>query len=210
MKRTKGFCLTIALLLSTKAWAAEYEEVSYDDLVNQINKKKNSVTRNINDPLDAQKIHAGLGLLTSANSVNTGEGGDTIKYQNGFQISLGIDLFSADWAAEAALRNFGQARSGSETRSLREFDLKFMRRAMFSSNSGFRLGAGIGTRYLKINDVNVDINDTTPTALLFGGLDVYAAKNFSVGLETGLRTSMVTQTTDKGAADLTLRMDAYF
>lgn len=214
MKQSKGFwfvaVLLFSTLISTFAQAADYEEVSYDDLVNQINKRKNSVVRNANDPLDSLKIHAGLGLLTSVNSVNTGEGGDTMKYQNGFQLSLGIDLFSPQWAAEGALRNFGQARSGTETRSLREFDLKFMHRDLISSSAGFRLGAGIGTRYLKIDDGDLHIDDSTPTALLFGGLDIYASKNFSVGFEGGFRTSMVNQTADKGALDLTLRMDTYF
>jgi len=210
MKQSKGFWFVTVLLVSTLAQAAEYEEVSYDDLVNQINKRKNSVVRDANDPLDSIKIHAGLGLLTSANNVNTGRGGDTLKYQNGFQLSLGIDLFSPQWAAEMALRNFGQAKSGTETRSLREFDLKFMHRDMISSGSGYRAGAGIGTRYLKIDDGDVNIDDSTPTALIFGGLDVYAAKNFSVGLESGFRTSMVNQTADRGSLDLTIRLDTYF
>jgi hypothetical protein len=210
MLLSKGFWLVAALLVSTLAQAADYEEVSYDDLVNQINKRKNSVVRDANDPLDNIKLHAGVGLLTSANNINTGQGSDTLKYQNGFQLSLGIDLFSPEWAAETALRNFGQAKSGSETRSLREFDLKLMHRHMLSSSSGFRLGAGIGTRYLKIDDVNVNIDDTTPTALIFGGLDIYAAKNFSVGIESGFRTSMVNQTSDRGSLDLTVRLDTYF
>ncbi len=210
MRLSKGFWLAAALLVSTLAQAADYEEVSYDDLVNQINKRKNSVVQNANDPLDSIKLHAGVGLLTSANNINTGQGSDTVKYQNGFQLSLGIDLFSPEWAAETALRNFGQAKSGSETRSLREFDLKLMHRHMLSSSSGFRLGAGIGTRYLKIDDINVNIDDTTPTALIFGGLDIYAAKNFSVGIESGFRTSMVNQTSDRGSLDLTVRLDTYF
>lgn len=211
MKLSKGFWFLAAILTSTLAQAAaDYEEVSYDDLVNQINKRKNSVVRNANDPLDSIKIHAGLGLLTSANNVNTGRGSDTIKYQNGFQLSLGIDLFSPQWAAETTLRNFGQAKSGSETRSLREFDLKLMHRDMMSSSSGYRFGAGIGTRYLKVDDIDVNIDDSTPTALIFGGLDIYAAKNFSVGAEAGFRTSMVNQTADRGALDLTIRLDTYF
>ncbi len=218
MKQSKGFWFSallapalVTVLFSTMVQAADdYEEVSYDDLVQQIHQKKNNVVRNANDPLDALKIHAGVGLLTSANNVNTGRGSDTMKYQNGFQLSLGIDLFSPEWASEMALRNFGQARSGSETRSLREFDLKLMRRDHISSSTGFRAGAGIGTRFLKINDVDVNIDDSTPTAMIFGGLDIYAAKNFSVGAEAGFRTSMVNQTADKGALDLTIRLDTYF
>jgi hypothetical protein len=216
----RSFALIVRLgLICLFSWTAtlvqaatpDFEEVSYDDLVNQLNRKKTSITENANDPLDAMKIHAGFGLITSANSVNV-QGKDSFKYQNGFQISLGIDLFSANWAAETALRNFGQAFSGTETRSLREFDLKLMRRDLISSTMGYRMGAGIGTRYLKIDDSaqNLSINDSTPASLFFAGLDAYLSKNMSLGIEAGLRSSMVNQTADKNAADLTVRLDSYF
>jgi len=214
MKLQKGFLISILLLASTLVQAAgkEYEEVSYDDLVNQLNKKKSSVIRGANDPFDDIQLHAGFGLITSANSVNTGGARDVLKYQNGFQLSLGIDLFSPNWTAETAIRNFGQARSGTETRSLREFDLKFMHRDSIKDKLGFRLGTGIGNRYLIIDDAenNIAINDNTPTALFFGGLDVFASKKLSIGIEAGLRTSMINQTADKSAADITVRMDTYF
>lgn len=213
MKLQKGFLFLLISLSTTLVQAAtEYEEVSYDDLVNQINKRKSSVIRNANDPLDDIKLHAGFGLITSANNVNTGQGRDTLKYQNGFQLSLGIDLFSPYWSSELAIRNFGQAKSGTETRSLREFDLKFMNRNHLSEGAGYRLGAGIGNRYLKIDDDynGVAIDDSTPTALFFGGIDAYVNKNISFGIEGGLRTSMVNQTADKSAFDLTVRLDTYF
>lgn len=213
MKWIRSFTLISILASSTFVWAAaDYEEVSYDDLLNQINKRKSHVIQNANDPLDQMRLHAGFGLITSANNINTGGGRDTLKYQNGFQLSLGIDLFSPNWIAETSLRNFGQAHSGTETRSLREFDLKLMRRDLFSDTVGYRAGAGLGNRYLKVDDGanEISIDDNTPTALLFGGLDAYIKKNFSIGLETGLRTSMVNQTADKSSLDLTVRLDTSF
>ena len=203
-----GFALTATLV---QAANPEFEEVSYDDLVNQINLKKSSISENSHDPLDELKIHAGFGLISSANSVSI-QGKNTFKYQNGFQISLGIDLFSNNWAAETALRNFGQAGSGSETRTLREFDLKLTRRDFLSSSLSCRLGAGIGNRFLKIEDSsqNISVNDNTPTALFFGGFDTPLSKNLSLGIEAGLRSSMINQTADKNSGDITIRMDSYF
>lgn len=204
--------LTVAtmVLFSTKVLAEEVKELTYEDLVERLSQKKARVIRNQNDIRDDLKIHAGFGLLSSMNSVNAGYGHDEIKYQNGFQISLGIDLLSPLWASEVALRNFGQVKSGTETRTLREFDLKFFHHDMFSRNSGYRLGAGLGTRYFKLQDRDLDIDESTPTVLMMGGLDIFASSNFSVGLETGFRTSMVNNSADKGGLDLTLRMDAYF
>lgn len=217
MKQLKKFTFVLfaTTLVQSLAFAAattsgaDYQEVSYDDLVNQLNAKKSSVRKNSYDPLDNNMIHAGFGLVTTANSMNI-NGTDSTKYQNGFQISVGIDLFSPQWAAEAALRNFGQANSGTETRSLREFDLKLMRRDALTAGAGYRLGAGIGSRYMKLSDENISIEDNTPTGVLFGGVDMFATKSLSIGMEAGLRTAMVNNTADRNAFDLMVRLDTYF
>ncbi len=211
-KLTLKICLSFATLalFATKVLAEEVKELTYDDLVERLSQKKARVIRNQNDIRDDLKIHAGFGLLSSMNTMNAGSGKDEIKYQNGFQISLGIDLLSPLWASEVALRNFGQAKSGTETRTLREFDLKFFHHDMFSRNSGYRLGAGLGTRYFKLQDQDLQIDESTPIALMMGGLDIFASSHFSVGFEAGFRTSMVNTSADKGGLDLTLRMDAYF
>lgn len=204
--------LALAIACPTLVLAADVEEVSYDDLVNQLNRKKQSYKQSAaHDPFDTLKIHAGLGLITSANQVSTTKGSST-RYQNGFQLSVGIDLFSPEWAAEAALRNFGQASTGSETRSLREFDLKMMNRGSLSSAVGYRLGAGLGTRYLKIEDgaQNISVNDSTATAIIFGGFEAFASKNMSLGIETGFRTALMNDTADKGSLDMMIRLDTYF
>lgn len=213
MKKSSQFLLSALLLASTFVQAAtEYEEVSYEDLVNRLNQRKTSVIQNANDPLDQIKLHAGFGLISSANNIKADNSRNDIRYQNGFQLSLGIDLFSPDWVAETALRNFGQVQSGTESRSLREFDLKFMNRGAFSSGSYYRLGTGIGNRYLRLEDAarGISISENTPTALFFGGIDAFVQKNLSLGVEAGLRTSMTTETVDKNSFDLTLRLDTYF
>ena len=188
------------------------EEIRYEELVNQLTaKRKASISRSTPDTLDNLKIHAGFGLIGSANSVNI-NGSNSIKYQNGFQVSLGIDLFSPEWASEVDMRNFGQTKSGTETRSLREFDLKFMNRAMFNSIYGYRLGAGIGNRYLKIEDErnDISINDNTPCGLMLFGLDSMINKNMSVGIEGVFHSSLINRTADRNSLDMTFRLDTYF
>ncbi len=219
------FSLVATILMSTTlvqsaVAATDYEEVSYDDLVNQLHEKKNSYRFEGNDPFQQNKIHVGFGLLTSMTNTEY-DGGKSMKYQNGFQLSLGIDLFSPIWAAEGNLRNFGQAHSGTETRSLREFALKLMHRDRFNGardslngggSLGYRAGFGVGNRYLRISDdINgLVVNDNTPAMVFFGGLDAYASKNFSIGIETDYHASLVGNTADKGALDFTFRLDTYF
>jgi hypothetical protein len=208
--------LLAASLISGSAAATEadqYEEVTYENLVQRISEKKNQITRSSNpsSSLETLMIHAGFGLISSVNSVNI-DNRETLKSQNGFQLSLGIDLFSENFIAEGALRNFGQSTSGSETRSLREFDLKLTYQDKFANKSGFHIGSGLGTRIFKLSDPasNRNINDTTPSILLVGGLDAFVSKNFSLGFELGWRTALVTSTIDKNSMDGTLRLDTFF
>ena len=210
----KLLLLTIALaLFGTKVLAEEYEEVSYDDLVNQISHRKSQLNsrQETSANFDNLMIHAGLGLVTTATSINY-QGSNNLKYQNGFQLSMGIDLFSESWATEGVIRNFGQSTSGSEIRSLRELDLKILYRGTPANRVGLRAGAGLGTRYFKLSDSanGITIDDTTPTALAFAGFDIYLSKGVSIGIETGLRSAMVSSTTDKNSMDTTLRLDTYF
>lgn len=198
--------------ISTKVLAEDqYEEITYDDLIQQINRQKTVVSNSAPHRFDNLMIHAGFGLITSVNSVRISNS-DTFKYQNGFQISLGIDLFSAQFSSEAVLRNFGQTHSGSETRSLREFDLKFLYRDLVDNQVGLRAGGGLGTRYFKLSDpaIGLDINDSTPAGIIFAGMDAYFNKNFSMGIELGFRSALVTRTADKNSMDLSFRMDSAF
>jgi hypothetical protein len=190
----------------------DYDEVTYEDLVQRISQKKNQIARTKTEPqLENLMIHMGFGLTTSVNSINV-NGKDTLKAQNGFQLSLGIDLFSENFVAEGSIRNFGQSYSGYETRSLREFDLKLLYQDKSANHTGFHLGSGLGTRILKISDSasNLNINDTTPALIMVGGVDAFISRNTSIGLEMGWRNALVTSTVDKNSMDLTLRLDSAF
>jgi hypothetical protein len=207
-----AFPLLISLLITTNVLADDlYEEISYEDIVSRLARKTKASTPLMTSALDEISIHAGLGLIGAANGIKLSDH-STIATQYGFQLSFGIDLFSPEWAAEAALRNFGISQSGSESRSLKETDLKVMHRNLLSDRTGYRIGAGLATRYLKVrDDLNTqNINDTTPAWLFFGGMDSYLSKHLSLGFEAGLRTPMIATTSDKTSFDLMLRLDTYF
>lgn len=211
LKNTWILFLFIALLAPTLVRAADYEEVSYDDLVNQLSTRKQATVQDANDPFDTIKIHTGFGLISTAANMSA-NGSSSYRYMSGFQLSAGIDLFSPNWMAEGVLRNFGQSSAGTEERSMREYDLKVLYRNQLASSVGYRLGGGIGTRTLKLSDsaTNYSVNDTTPITVLVGGIDVMASQYVSFGIEAGLRTAMVTSTADKSSGDLTLHVDASF
>lgn len=214
MKSTTLLFLGLVLVVtpSFSRAAGDVEELSYDDLVNQLQQKRKKVERTTADhPLDHLQIHAGVGLASSLNRLEIpGSRGD--RSLNGFQISVGIDLFSPDWASEFVLRNFGTSDRGSESRSLREMDLRVLYRNPLSNQLGYRVGAGLGTRYLRFNDprLNISYSEETPCFVAFGGFESYLSKQVSLGLEMGARTALIDRTIDRSSLDLMVRLDTYF
>jgi hypothetical protein len=209
------FLFFASSILATKVRAetssADYEEVSYDDLINRLHKKKTRVISNQVSVLDDIAIHAGVGFITSAISVQQNNHLSQLNL-NGFQISLGIDLFSPNWVAEGAIRNFGSGSNNpAENHSFREVDLKtFYRSLSTPSIMGYRLGAGLGTQYLDYRDPGISTSESSPALVVFGALDNNLSKNFGVGAELGYRTSMLSSNANRSSIDLMLRLDTYF
>ncbi len=198
-------------LHSKIAKSAEYEEMTYDELVNRLQKKKNKPLETNRDSLEDIQLHAGFGLI---NSVNTIEINDIKKSkdQAGFQISFGIDLFSPYFLCETTLRNYENAMIGSQTRNLRELELKVLHRDLFSPQLGYRLGLGISNRSIRISDPqqNIYLTETSPAGLLVFGMEALLTKNLSFGLDLNQKWALVTRTADKQALDFTMRMDTHF
>jgi hypothetical protein len=215
MRWTQIVPITLAsllLLVTTLVGAQEYEEVSYADLVQKLNRKKTSLkSLDESHSLDQIMIHAGAGLVSGLATYTYG-GSEQVRQHSGIQLSFGIDLFSPSWMAEAALRNFGTGQSGTETRSLRETSMKIYYRSLSQKSTRLRFGTGIATRYLKVSDDfnGLAINETTPAFLGSVGIDSYINKNFSLGIEGMFRTAMLGSTFDKNSFDLMLRFDTYF
>ena len=154
LKISKILCLLLSVILSTNVCraAAEYEEVGYEDLVRQISsKKKNLEDRRQPHPFDQVMIHSGLGYVNSFTVMDI-QNKESQKYQNGIELSLGVDLFSENWYAETSFRNFGVTSYGSEEIILKELDLKVGYKDRLQKPFVFKIDGGLANRYLKINN----------------------------------------------------------
>ena len=211
--------LAVILLLSSSIFAtkvraesisSDYEEISYDDLISRLHKKKSQIVSSQSSVLDNISIHAGVGFITSAVMVQQSNHLSQLNL-NGFQISLGIDLFSPNWVAEGAIRNFGSGSNSFETHSFREVDLKAFYRSPSSAQSvGFRLGGGLATQYLDYREPGVSVSESSPAMILLGAVETNLNKNFGVGAELGYRSSLLSSNADRSSFDLMLRLDTFF
>lgn len=206
MKRSLFFVLFVASLTvnPTSAQASDegYEEVGYDQLVNEISRSHRRATPEKPDAFDQVKIHAGFGQINSFSTFNV-NGKSATRYENGLQISMGVDLFSDKWLGEAAFRNFGMTTSGSETHYLKELDLKLAYHDALNGPWQYRLQGGLSHRYLEFKDSakNFETKETTPGILAGAGLILQMNKVLSLGFDVTGRSSVLGQSTDRSSLD---------
>lgn len=212
---TVALVLGLALLAAApgaRAAEAGVEELSYQDLVDQLKaKRRKPVAPRRAHQLDEINLHASIAMAASFNNYRV-QDRSLSRGMNGFQIGLGIDLFSPQWMAELALRNFGTRESGTESHALREVDLKVMHRQSLGAKLGFRAGTGLSTRYIRFTDPihNVSVSEESPNLIVAGGLDSFLTDRVNVGAELSLRTALVDQSLDRNSADLMVRLETSF
>jgi hypothetical protein len=186
----------------------DYQEVSYDDLLNELSAKKRSVTTTTHaSDLDDVRLHAGVGYANSFTNIST-HGQNFNRHAAGIQLAVGMDLFSPNWYSEGVFRNYGNSSSGAEEFSLREIDLKIGYTNKLESIWSYTLSSGLSNRFLKFADASksVSVDQTTPSLVVSTGFMGQVHKNLSIGAEVGARSALVNDTADKNSFDFALRL----
>lgn len=210
--KTIQFALIAAALFSTPTLVqaaapdSEYEEVSYDDLLNELSAKKRSVSRS-SDSLDNVRLHAGIGYTNSFTNISANKQNYN-RHANGIQLSLGMDLFSPNWYSEGVFKNYGVTGTGSEELSLRELDLKIGYTNTLESIWSYTISSGLSNRFLRFTDSakRVSVDETTPSLIISTGFNARVHKYISLGAEISAHSAMVSSTADKNSFDFAFRL----
>ncbi|WII71952.1 hypothetical protein QJS83_15925 [Bdellovibrio sp. 22V] len=199
--------LTAPTLVQAASGSSEYEEVSYDQLLNELSEKKNGFTQKQNSSLDDVRLHAGIGYVNSFSNISA-QKQNFNRHANGIQLSLGMDLFSPNWYSEGVFRNYGVNESGTEEMTLREFDLKVGYTNRLESIWKYTLSTGLSNRFLKFKDSakGIDVDDTTPSLVISTGFNAQVHRNLSLGAEVSGRSSLINRTADKNSFDFAFRL----
>lgn len=206
----KKILIAFVLLLTqqTNVQAADYNEVTYDDLLSELKSKTTKIQTKNSSSFDDITIHAGIGYINSFTQLSY-EGSQFIRYQNGIQLAMGVDLFSPFWYAEGVFRNFGVTEYQQEELSLREFDLKMGFKNQLRGPLYLNIGTGLANRYLNYHDQNKNIkfNSSSPNWIVTAGLYGQLFKMMSLGVELGAKNAVIPKTYDKGSFDFTIRLN---
>ncbi len=192
------------LAMNSEETSPDYEEVSYEDLLNRISNKKSYLKKESSSPFDEVLIHFGLAYVTSFSATSIPS--NSLSNQlSGLQLSLGINLFSPHWYSEATWRNFGVHSRFSQEISLRELDFRIGFQEDLSAKWKYRLGTGLATRFMHYSDnKSVNIDATTPALLINFGLFTPISDFVSLGAEVSGRSPLVSSS-DRGSWDLSLQ-----
>lgn len=187
--------------------ASEYEEVSYDDLLNELSAKKKTMARSHNDSLDTTRIHAGIGYANTFSNISTQQQNFN-RHASGIQLSVGMDLFSPNWYSEGVFRNYGLTSSGSEELTLREVDLKIGYTNRLQSIWNYSISSGLSNRFLRFVDPtrSIDVDEVTPSLVISTGFSAQVHRNLSIGAEASAKSAIVNRTADKNSFDFAFRI----
>lgn len=199
--------MTFPTLVQATDISSDYEEVSYDDLVNELKQRKQTITRAETSSFDEVRLHAGIGYTNSFTNISANNQNYN-RHATGIQLHIGMDLFSENWYSEGVFKNYGVTSYGTEEMTLREVDLKLGYTNKLDSLWNYSISSGLSNRFLHFSDSirSVDLDNTTPSLIIATGFSAQVHKNFSIGAELTSNMPIVNRTADKNSFDFAFRL----
>ncbi len=199
--------------------ASSYGDSSYVDEFQAPAKIKTSKKSALFDDstFDEIRIHLGVSLLQSYQKFNIAPGVQAEGGIRGFQLGLGVDLFSPHWIAQGLLTNYPTSGIEDTTISSNAFELRLIYDYPIMVGVTVHGGAGIGNRYYNIKTqartgTNVDDGQSSFNSGAFGlvvGAEYWPTGEISGGIEFSHHTPMASST-DPTSYDLGIQISGHF
>lgn len=183
-----------------------YQEVSYDDLLNELNSKKTNVIQK--QKLPQQALYLGVGYVHSIAQM-TLNNNNTTRSQNGLQLSGTMNLDSPNIYAEGIFRSFSGSTLTSESLQVYQIDARLGYNNELSTPWKYNLFTGFVGRYVDAqnSEKRYSVAEFTPSFTAGAGLIAEIHRNLRLGFEVGGRTSILGRNTDRDSVDFSIRLD---
>jgi len=204
---TKGILIVSFLVGISPTFVYAQDETSFDNIVREM---KATLAEPLPRPKtidsDSTRVIAGAALV--GNYVNANAGSAMLS---GFDLHLGVELFSPQWVAEMNLRSFNNGRVNSATSvSLEDYDLQLVHQNDLQKTVSLRVGGGLSAQYLKTSVNGNSTTDTTPCFVALIGVDKAFSPKFSIGPDVSYRLPLESDSGEKSSLDASLRVNFYF
>jgi hypothetical protein len=205
MNKQNLFLMMAMLLIGSLVQAAteDYEELSYNDLVNQLAKKKSVVQTSAE--LSSEKSYlVRVGFSNSFAKVNSSSARYDVS-QGGVLIGVAADLDQKKWFTEGVFKNYSSIDHPGITTSFRELEARLGLQSHLNQKYGMRAFVGANFRFLDTKEVANKKTDSLLTPSMAVGMngDMMLNPIFSIGTEVIYR-SPLSATADLGSWDFSL------
>lgn len=183
-----------------------YQEVSYEDLVNELNSKQSSTAFKQKAP--QQAMYLGVGYVHTYSQMNF-KNATTGRSQNGLQLSTTMNLDSPNLYAEGSFRNFSGSTLANENLQVYQFDARLGYLRDLYAPWKYNLFAGFAGRFIDVHnsEKNYGISEFTPSFAAGFGAIAEIHRNLRLGFEVGGRTSILGRNIDRDSVDFVIRLD---
>ncbi len=207
-------CLIVGLALFSTRGFADEQYAGYDSIVHDLDGE--STTAQVpqsSDPFDDIQFHAAFGAVMSHLNLVSTRGLPSSADLQGYEVDLGIDLFSPDWQAVGTLTSFNPFNSQQMELQMQEFGLLVQHEIPIQHMLSAIFAAGLTARYLTLTG-NVPSTfageNTTPASIFDGGLNFGITSGFGIRLDAAYEAPMIHTTADAGSIDGTLMLAGSF
>jgi len=205
MKKQKIIITILGVFLGSLVQAAteDYEEMSYNDLVNQLAQKK-TVTQITADNQSEKNYQVRVGFTNSFAKINSSSSRYDIS-QGGVLIGVATELEQKKWYTEGLFKNFSAIEHPGISASFRELEARLGLQSNTAQKYSMKAFAGANFRFLDITDSNSKKSDSTFTPSMTVGLsgDMMVNPIFSVGTEAIYRSPLASSS-DLGSWDFSI------
>lgn len=178
--------LFVAIITANlSAFAYSSQDLSYDDLVSELNYKRNRMAKISSGESLAQRSMS-FGMVTTLGEIETP---NSLSYPllQGFEIGINSDLGSQDVEGRTSFRYFFENQKSSERTSLREFAFQVAKTQNYSKSWDFTFGGGFSLRHLLHDSSSAAINEVSIQLNAMAGFETRLSPSSKLAFEAGTR-----------------------
>ncbi len=166
---------------------------------------------------DETRIHGGVALLQSYQDFMIAPGMRERGGIRGFELSLGVDLFSQNWIAEGVVMSFPEASIADTTMSANAFELRMLYEKPIFYGVTVKGGVGLGSRSYNLktkarvgtNIIDTDKSFSSGATVFVLGLEYWPSGEVSAGVEVSNHLPMASGD-DPSSVDLGIKLSGHF
>lgn len=184
--------------------AAEAQDMSYDDLLSELQYKRSRLSR-LNDGGSISQKSLSFGIVTSLNEI---EAPSNMRFPmlQGFELGLNSDLGSRDIEGRTLFRYFFENQQSQQRTSLREIAFQVTKSQVYDRDWNWTYGGGFSLRHLLSDSSLININEVSIQLNGVLGFETKISSTSRIAFEAGTRFPFGVSGRDRFSLDTGIKL----